>query len=101
MRLGVWDITTDVDCAHDDCTDRVHDFTLAEIIPHEDYVPDSSLQINDIALIRLSSSVRFTDWINPICLPIADSTRNIKTDGHSFTIGGWGKTENSTLCAVY
>jgi secreted trypsin-like serine protease len=59
--------------------------TGAQLINHPNY--DTSTSDNDIALIQLSSSVDFTDYIKPVCLA---------TDGSVFSAGtiswvtGWG-----------
>ncbi|KAG7220686.1 hypothetical protein INR49_017947 [Caranx melampygus] len=45
---------------------------VSQTIVHPDYNPTTS--DNDIALLRLSSSVPFTNFIRPICLAASDST---------------------------
>lgn len=94
VRLGEWDITKDVDCEEDNCSDPVQDIPVAELIPHEGYEPNSKDQKNDVALIRLARAVQFTDWIKPICLPVASHLRERNFDGVPLTVAGWGKTEN-------
>jgi len=97
VRLGEWDTTKDVDCEEEDnCSDPVQDIPVAELTPHENYVPTSKDQKNDIALIRLSRPAQFTDWIKPICLPVSQHLRNINFDGVALTVAGWGKTENAS-----
>lgn len=71
----------------------MQDIPVSEMIPHEQYVPTSKTQENDIALLRLQRAARYTDWIKPICLPIADNLRSINFDGKALTVSGWGKTE--------
>ncbi|XP_077459003.1 serine protease 33-like [Stigmatopora argus] len=58
---------------------------IAEIIPHPDY--NTQTQDNDIALIRISSPVTFTNYIRPVCLAAPDS--NV-ADGTNVWITGWG-----------
>uniref|UniRef100_W5LV78 Peptidase S1 domain-containing protein n=1 Tax=Lepisosteus oculatus TaxID=7918 RepID=W5LV78_LEPOC len=60
---------------------------LQQIIVHPDY--DSSTNNNDIALLRLSSSVSFNNYIQPICL--ADRSSSFFT-GTSCWVTGWGDT---------
>lgn len=52
--------------------------TLAKIILHPNY--DSGTLNNDIALLRLSSPVQFTDYIRPVCLAGGSSVFNSGTD---------------------
>lgn len=93
VRLGEWDTNTDTDCDRGDCSDPALDVPVEEIIPHENYNPNSKSQENDIALLRLSQSVTYTDFIKPICLP-NDSVKNKNFDGINLEVAGWGKTEN-------
>ncbi|XP_042559951.1 serine protease 27-like, partial [Clupea harengus] len=64
--------------------------TVSQIIRHPKYNRRTS--DNDIALLRLSSSVNFTNFIRPICLAAADSTFNRGTNSW---VTGWG-TINET-----
>lgn len=91
VRLGEWDQSKDLDCEEDTCSDPVVDVPVVDRIPHESYVPTSRAQENDIALLRLGRSVEFTQWVKPICLPIAASARNIDYDDYAFIVAGWGK----------
>uniref|UniRef100_A0A667WZA6 Peptidase S1 domain-containing protein n=1 Tax=Myripristis murdjan TaxID=586833 RepID=A0A667WZA6_9TELE len=62
--------------------------TVAEIILHPNY--DSDTSDNDIALLRLSSPVKFTDYIRPVCLAASDSVFNNGTDSW---VTGWGRIQ--------
>ena len=59
--------------------------SVARIILHPNYDSDSSN--NDIALLRLSSPVKFTDFIRPVCLAASGSVFNNGTDSW---VTGWG-----------
>ncbi|KAF7659545.1 hypothetical protein LDENG_00295830 [Lucifuga dentata] len=59
--------------------------TVAEIIVYPGY--DSDRNDNDIALLRLSSPVTFTDYIRPVCLAASSSKFNNSTDSW---VTGWG-----------
>jgi hypothetical protein len=93
VRLGEWDTASDTDCDEDDCSDPVVDVPVEQIITHENYNPNAKSQENDIALLRLSRPVTYTDFIQPICLP-GESARNKNFDGIKLEVAGWGKTEN-------
>lgn len=94
VRLGEWDTSTDIDCEEDECAAAPIDVPVEERISHENYNPNSKTQENDIALLRLSRKVPYTDWVKPICLPTSDRLRNLNYDGIKMDVAGWGKTEN-------
>lgn len=48
------------------------------------------LMNNDIALIKLKSAVKFTDHIQPICLPTDETDYTV---GKNCTISGWGSIQ--------
>ncbi|XP_055847600.1 serine protease easter-like isoform X2 [Episyrphus balteatus] len=105
VRLGEWDTATDRDCEVDtrgfeDCADPHVDVTIEKVIPHEQYVASSKSQPYDIALIRLSRNVDYTDFIRPICLPLKDILKRSTFDGSKMDVSGWGKTEHGTSSNV-
>ncbi|XP_004400954.1 PREDICTED: transmembrane protease serine 12 [Odobenus rosmarus divergens] len=55
--------------------------------------PDFNLEtyVNDIALFHLKKAVRYTDYIQPICLPF-DVFQKLDQNTKCF-ISGWGRTE--------
>ncbi|XP_021467392.1 transmembrane protease serine 9 [Oncorhynchus mykiss] len=60
--------------------------TVAQIVLHPVY--DSDTNDNDIALLRLTSQVNFTNYIRPVCLAASDSFYHNGTDSW---VTGWGK----------
>lgn len=104
VRLGEWDIQSDNDCIPImdgyQCSDPPIDVKVDRLIVHENYIPNENGQHNDIALLRLKKIVKFSDWINPICLPLANILRNSNFDGVTFDVGGWGRTEYGTKSSV-
>ncbi|XP_067219202.1 chymotrypsin-like elastase family member 2A [Chanodichthys erythropterus] len=62
--------------------------TASRIINHPNY--DSSPFDNDIALVQLSSSVNFTDYIKPVCLAAAGS---VFDGGTESWVTGWGRLQ--------
>lgn len=96
VRLGEWDTSTATDCNDDECAPPPLDIPVEQLIPHERYNPDSKQQENDVALVRLSQPVAFTEFIKPICLPLSTRLRQQQYDNVGLTVAGWGRTENGT-----
>ena len=44
---------------------------------------------NDFAILKLAKPVKFTKYVNPICLPEVNSTKNF--DYVEAQVSGWGK----------
>ncbi|KTG05772.1 hypothetical protein cypCar_00015994, partial [Cyprinus carpio] len=61
----------------------------SQVINHPNY--DSRSNDNDIALIQLSSSVTFSDYIKPVCLAAAAS---VFGGGTESWVTGWGKLQS-------
>lgn len=91
VRLGEWDTSTERDCDEDECSDAHIDVPITRIVGHEEYNPNVKNQPNDIALLRLSRHVDYTDFIKPICLP---EHTNVQFEGIKLDVAGWGKTES-------
>ncbi|XP_046402178.1 phenoloxidase-activating factor 3-like [Ischnura elegans] len=70
------------------------DYAVERKIAHPDYSPGRTLP-NDIALLRLKTTVEFTYYIAPVCLPIGDLSLKIDDTklGLNTTVAGWGMTE--------
>lgn len=105
VRLGEWNLTTNPDCVedvlgHKECVDPHKDVLIDYAIAHPLYVPTSKDQFNDIAIIRMAQSVKFTDFIIPICLPLADNLRNKHFTATSMDVAGWGATEKDVASTV-
>ncbi|KAG1671571.1 Proclotting enzyme [Nymphon striatum] len=63
---------------------------VTEVTNHRDF--NSRTFLNDIALLRLDSTIQYTDFIKPICLPY-NTLPIAKKDltGTKGVIAGWGK----------
>lgn len=97
VRLGEYNTETEIDCVQLDnsreCADPVQHFAVEEVIVHEDYLPsDASFyqRENDIALIRLSDNVKYSDFVAPICLPSARFPGT--SSDKKYIVAGWGRT---------
>ncbi|XP_053322661.1 acrosin-like [Spea bombifrons] len=66
--------------------------SIDSYVQHEHYNPRT--ERNDVALIKLNQPVRFTDFVQPACLPSA--TTDIHAMDHCF-ISGWGVTKDKTV----
>lgn len=89
-------MATDPDC--DDsfinekvCNEPVVDVGVEEVIVNNLYSPQSFNQHNDIALIRMTQKVKFSDFIKPICMPSATDV----LVGKSLTVAGFGRTQTA------
>lgn len=92
VRLGEWDLSSERDCEEDRCSDPVLNVPVIERIVHKKYKPFSRSQENDIALLRLNQTVKFTSWIKPVCLPNVSILRNIDyNSSYTLITAGWGE----------
>lgn len=81
-------------CDDGECADPSIDIPIAETIVHEKYVGDSRAQNDDIALIRLAQPVKFTDYIQPICLPsVAENLLTKNYDGAALKVASFGNVQ--------
>ncbi|XP_053669195.1 CLIP domain-containing serine protease B4-like [Anopheles marshallii] len=96
VRLGEWDLSSANDCQDGFCSDVPIDLDVEKIIVHSNYDPKDHSYKNDIALIRFTRSVQYSDTVRPICLPLSASLRNRDHVGRPSYAVGWGKTENGT-----
>ncbi|KAG5873545.1 hypothetical protein JTB14_007353 [Gonioctena quinquepunctata] len=90
-RLGEYNTETEIDCKSSrNCNQRPLDMAIDSIIAHPGYDNNNANRYDDIALIRLSRAVTYTNYIRPICLPEPNESANL---GEPVTVAGWGKTE--------
>ncbi|XP_036446361.1 transmembrane protease serine 9-like [Colossoma macropomum] len=68
--------------------------SVLQLIVHDNY--DLETHDNDIALLQLSSSVAFTNYIKPVCLATAGSTF---FNGTLTWVTGWGDTSSGVSLA--
>lgn len=97
IRLGEWDLSTDLDCYENDCSDPHKNFAIEKVIVHDEYDSGSNSKPNDIALVKLAEHVTFTDFIRPLCLPWTESLQKKSYAGIGLDVAGWGKTEQSNV----
>lgn len=92
MRLGEYDISSEIDCIDDDCNDKVIRADIEETVPHYGYDTSSIDRHHDIALIRLSDNIKYTDFIRPVCLPLPSLEPETVNIGDQLIVAGWGRT---------
>lgn len=98
--MGENNLSSPIDCeqgglAVKNCANPHVDLPVDKIIKHKDF--DELTLKNDIALVKVKGSIKFTDYIQPICLPFDKGleTRNFLDE--KFTISGWGKLSSSNF----
>ncbi|KAG9462450.1 hypothetical protein GDO78_014102 [Eleutherodactylus coqui] len=65
---------------------------VVQIIIHEKFVGFKTHNENDIALLRLNSTVNYTDYIVPLCLPeIQFARKELLHQGSFSVVSGWGR----------
>ncbi|KAG7297995.1 hypothetical protein JYU34_018754 [Plutella xylostella] len=94
VRLGEYNTSSVIDCIQGDCNKQPVDVPIEQIIAHEGYNPSDPHQHNDIALLRLSDNVPFSDFVKPICLPLSPTLQRSDFNGYTMEVAGWGKTES-------
>jgi len=97
VRLGEYDLETEKDCIQElngqlDCTDPPVDYDVERIIPHPLYNPKNPSKHHDIAILKLNGTVKYTDFIQPICLPTKEFNKGL-VPGFEHIVCGWGKTD--------
>lgn len=81
-RLGEFDISNDTDCIQElngqlDCADIPIDYAIEKIIPHPLYNPKNPSKHHDLAILKLKETVKFSDFIQPICLPTKEFDKGL------------------------
>ncbi|CAH2076786.1 unnamed protein product, partial [Iphiclides podalirius] len=96
-RLGEYDIQTDVDCIDGECADPHQEIAVMAAYPHPGFVDGKVNREDDIALVRLAQRVKYTDFVQPICL--VDTSLRLDA-GTDVFVAGWGKTLLGTRSPV-
>ena len=100
VRLGEYNLKTNPDCGEgvtEDyiCAPKVLDVGIEQQIVHELF---NGNKHNDIALLKLSQHVEYSNFIKPICLPFGDFFQT--TDSLNFIVTGFGRTEVSDFSDI-
>ncbi|XP_037026331.1 CLIP domain-containing serine protease 2-like isoform X2 [Bradysia coprophila] len=91
VHLGKYSSNAHENCVDDECVHPTVTVGIDDVIIHENYT--ATTKFNDIALIRLSTIVYYTDFIKPICLP---STVGLIPNDATREISGWGRGAQSS-----
>ena len=90
MALGTSDRRLTSQCAGANETNCVNTtiVEIDEVIIHPEFVRSSIW--NDIALIRLTEEVKFSQFVRPICLPTSENILDYWKD-NKLGVYGWGR----------
>ncbi|XP_030559163.1 serine protease 7 [Drosophila novamexicana] len=91
VRLGEYDLSKEVDCVKGVCNKPVLEVGVEEVIVHPQYDGNSRDRHHDIALIRLNTPVELNEYIQPVCLPLANARAAINNQ-ELLVVSGWGRT---------
>ncbi|XP_034948529.1 serine protease persephone-like isoform X2 [Chelonus insularis] len=72
-------------------SDTVQLVRISKVIPHPDYRRNE--YYNDIALLKLSSPVKWTKTVKPICLQTKSINEEKPPKNAHFIVAGWGATD--------
>jgi len=64
---------------------------IAEFIVHPGYSEDNT--VNDIALLRLKTPLKFNDRVQPACLPLNSMRERLYAEGVKTILSGWGELD--------
>ncbi|XP_071546582.1 uncharacterized protein [Panulirus ornatus] len=98
IRLGEWDLSTEVDCedtliGFKYCAPPAQEFTYEDIIIHSKYDTRTNYS-DDIALVRLDRPVDFSGRsVQPVCLPPQNMDIREMIGEREAVVAGWGFTE--------
>jgi len=90
--IGEHDTNTKIDCQENafgvtNCAGEAIKISVGSPSVYTAYNENDENHKNDIALLPLQENVRFTDYIQPICIP------DTETLNKTMWVSGWGKTE--------
>ncbi|KAF5293938.1 hypothetical protein FQA39_LY13643 [Lamprigera yunnana] len=94
VRLGENDLEKREDCDVNGCNVYI-DIPVSNFLSHEKF-NKTSLE-NDVAIVKLKEKVTFTDFIQPICLPINDGIDYKPEVNKNLLVSGWGKTDSANI----
>ncbi|XP_053674112.1 uncharacterized protein LOC128724412 [Anopheles nili] len=76
-------------------SEQMQTFAVKSIIPHSKFVPNSHK--HDVAMLRLNGTVRYTNYIQPVCLDLTESIWVEYLADVFGTVVGWGLTEKNRI----
>ncbi|KAG7465101.1 hypothetical protein MATL_G00172610 [Megalops atlanticus] len=84
-------------------SERDHKVAEQHRYPH--YNPRINQYDHDVALLKLQTPIRFTEFVRPICLGPREFTESLLQEGAMATVSGWGRVrfqgaESSILQSV-
>ncbi|EDV55462.2 uncharacterized protein Dere_GG20772 [Drosophila erecta] len=95
VRLGEYEtIDPNPHCVNNHCIPRFYNISVLLTAVHHDY-KEFTYQ-NDIALLKMSKAVEYSDYVRPICLLVDEQLPSAS----KFTFTGWGGTEYARFSRI-
>lgn len=97
VRFSELDAISKENCTMVNETEEVcrQEYEVEDVIVHPEYNKTVRNKVHDITLLKLAKDVEFSKYVQPICLPLDKTIRNMPIADKDFTVTGWGQTETA------
>lgn len=97
VRFNEWDTTKKSNCTiKNDISICRQEYEIAQQFAHPSYEVNSANMRYDIGLLKTKTDVIKNQFVNPICLPLSNTIKELPIDQEDFIVTGWGQTDKET-----